>query len=264
MHLVLLTSGKNGGLSTQHLHQGPPVSAPRADTVDLLILDARHMSPHCFNTATQAVLDIRARLGLRHGILLCNQPTIPLVIACIRCGLRDIINHYVGAAHLRQLLRSAIPSLSRKEFRDAVAFLRTFSGFVSGADRGTVEVGRRTEELNRRAESLAELEKTLANEKDRLDRLDRDLRERTRRLDRQLARLQNDSDILPPPATSSSSSGGSTPPMPVDLAALTKRLDQRAAELDLREKMLNEVQALLLSTPEGAALREILKPASPA
>jgi hypothetical protein len=258
MHLVLLTSGQGGALSTQHLHHGPHATRPHDPApIDLLVLDARHMSPACLTAGTHSVVELRSRHGLRHGVLLCAQPTLPLIVASIRCGLRDVINQYIGAAHLRQLLRAALPSLSRREYRDAVAFLRTFSAF-SGSEGNSLPLARRAEELSRRAESLAEQQKALAIEKDRLARTEQDLRERTRRLDRQIARMQTDADIQPgpPPAITASAAP--------DYAAMSRRLEQRAAELDVREKLLNEMQSLLLATPQGAAFGKYMPPAGSA
>jgi hypothetical protein len=266
MHLVLLSAGKGDALSTQHLHHGHPPSA-RADAsgIDLLILDARHMTPACLSSATRCVVEIRARHGLRHGVLLCTQPTLPLIVASIRCGLRDVITQYLGAAHLRHLLRASLPNLTRREFRDAVAFLRTFSAF-STTDSNSLPLARRAEELTRRAETLAEQEKAIALEKDRLARLEQDLRDRTRRLDRQIARLQNDADVQPgftnapfasPGRTNAPFAGGSNSPIP-DYAAMSSRLEQRAAELDVREKLLNEMQTLLMATPQGSAVSKQL------
>ena len=258
MHLVLLTAGKGDALSTQHLHLGQPSSGRTADSIDLLILDARHMSQTCLSAATRCVVEIRSRHGLRHGVLLCAQPTLPLIVASIRCGLRDVITQYLGAAHLRQLLRASMPNLTRREFRDAIAFLRTFSAF-SNTDSNSLPLARRAEELARRAETLAEQEKSIALEKDRLARMEQDLRDRTRRLDRQIARLQNDADIQPA-ATPSPFAGGSSAPLP-DYAAMSRRLEQRAAELDVREKLLNEMQTLLMATPQGSTMPKPVQPA---
>ena len=277
MHLVLLTAGKSDALSAQHLHHGPAAGGAGAKNthacVDLLVLDARHMSQACLTAATRAVTEIRAKPGLRHGVLLCAQPSLPLVVASIRCGLRDVITQYLGPAHLRQVLRAALPNLTRREYRDAVAFLRTFSAFAS-SDGNSLPLARRAEELARRAETLAEQEKALALEKDRLVRLEQDLRERTRRLDRQIARMQNDADLHPgltntPFASTGHTQApfgatGSNSPVP-DYAAMSRRLEQRAAELDVRERLLNEMQTLLLATPQGAAMSKQLPlpPVSP-
>lgn len=251
MHLVLIAAGQGNELSTQHIHlqHGTGGHAP-SRFVDLLVLDARHMHQGGIEAAMKAVADIRTRHGFRHGVLLCAQPALPLVVSAIRIGLRDVISQYISAAHLRQLLRSAIPSLTRREYRSIVAFLRAFNAF-SSTNGHSVPLARQSEELDRRKRELDEQTKIFEIEKDRLARADQEIRERTRRLDRQIARLQNDSDVSG--LTSSPFATGSASPMP-DTAAQSRRLDQRAAELDLREKLLNEMQTLLLSTPQAAGM----------
>lgn len=255
MHIVILTNGKNDALSVQHVHHHSAAATPAArapsPNVNLLVLDARHMSAECLNEATRKVVEMRAKNGLRHGILLCDKPDLPLLVASIRCGLRDVVSKHIDAAHLRQLLRAAVPGLSRREYRDAISFLRTFNAFATGEGGDSTTLARRAEELGRLATSLAEQEKELANEKDRLSRLEQDIRERTRRLDRQIARLQNDSDVTP--ATPAANTA--------ELEALAQKLEKRSAELDVREKLLNEMQTLLLSTPEGSPFKEHLAPA---
>lgn len=256
MHIVILTAGKNDTLSIQHLHHHPATAQgaerPHSRTVNLLVLDARDMSEACLNTATRKVVEIRQQHGLGHGVLLCAKPALPLLVASIRCGLRDVITQYIDAVHLRQLLRSAVSGLTRREYRDAVSFLRTFNAFSTG-DGDATTLARRAEELTRRAEALAEQEKELALEKDRIARAEQDLRERTRRLDRQIARMQNDADVSPASAPTLGSP---------ELEAMSKRLDARAAELDVREKLLNEMQALLLSTPQGSPYNKHLAPSA--
>lgn len=257
MHLVFLTTGQGGALSLQHVHHQTNPNQPTSHLVDLLVLDARHMSQACLDSAMRAIVEIRARQGLRHGVLLCAQLSLPLIVASIRCGLRDVITQYISAPHLRQILRAALPSLSRREYRDAVAFLRIFSAFSSdGAD--SLPLARRAESLDRRAEDLSEQAKHLNMERDRLARLDQDLRDRTRRLDRQIARLQNDSDVSTTGSGHPFSSTSAAPVSTAEQAALTRRLEQRAAELDLREKLLDEMQTLLLSTPQAASMAKSL------
>lgn len=252
MHIVILTAGKNDTLSIQHLHHhaanAQGVERAPSRHVNLLVLDAREMSDECLASATTKVVEIRQQHGLGHGVLLCAKPTLPLLVASIRCGLRDVITQYIDAVHLRQVLRSAVSGLTRREYRDAVSFLRTFNAFSTGEGDATT-LARRAEELARRAEVLAEQEKELALEKDRIARAEQDLRERTRRLDRQIARMQDDADITPAAGPALGSP---------ELEAMSKRLDIRAAELDVREKLLNEMQTLLLSTPQGSPLEKHL------
>ncbi|MBC8011817.1 MAG: hypothetical protein H7067_17155, partial [Burkholderiales bacterium] len=210
----------------------PPVAPP---LVNLLILDARRMERDCFAAACAEVGVIRAKLGLNLGVLVCKTPTLALTVAAIRCGLRDVVTQYVTASHLRQLIRVASPDTRLQDFDGVVSFLRTFSG-LSTTETAPGDLARREQELARRAEEVASLEKRLASDKDTISRHEQELRERTRRFDRQLARLQTDVDI----ATTQTS----MPPF-AEQEAMSRLLDQRAAELDLREKLLLEMQELL-------------------
>lgn len=246
MKIVLLTRGLGGGLSIQQvLHytglERTPVPPP---LVNLLILDARRMEKECFAAACAEVGTIRAKLGLNLGVLVCKTPTLALTVAAIRCGLRDVVTQYVTAAHLRQLIRVASPEARLQDFDGVVSFLRTFSG-LSTTETAPGDLARREQELARRVEELSSLEKRLATDKDNIARHEQELRERTRRFDRQLARLQTDVDVGTPPVSS-------VPPF-AEKEAMSRLLDQRAAELDLREKLLLEMQELL--TAQAASNR---------
>ena len=239
MKIVLLTRGLGGGLSIQQVyhHNGlerPSVSSP---LVNLLILDARRMEKECFAAACAEVGAIRAKFGLNLGVLVCKAPTLALTVAAIRCGLRDVVTQYVTASHLRQLVRVASPETRLQDFDGVVSFLRTFSG-LSSTETAPGDLARREQELARRIEEVSSLEKRLAVDKDTISRHEHELRERTRRFDRQLARLQTDVDVATAPAASRS-------PFAEQQEATARLLDQRAAELDLREKLLLEMQELL-------------------
>ncbi|MEY4489508.1 MAG: hypothetical protein RIQ79_2016 [Verrucomicrobiota bacterium] len=257
MHIAILTAGRNGTLSIQHLHHhiaGRGAAMPHSRHVNLLIMDARSMNDECLTLATAKVAEFRRQHGLGHGVLLCAKPTLPLLVASIRCGLRDVTTQYIGAAHLLRILRSATPGLTRRDYIEIVCFLRTFNAFSTGEGDATT-VARRSKELARLAETLAQQEKDMALEKDRVARMEQDLRERTRRLDRQVARMQASSDVAHP---------ATNPPLGApDYDAVSRQLDKRAAELDVREKLLNEMEKLLLSTPQAATINKYLNPAAP-
>jgi hypothetical protein len=257
MHIAILTSGRNDTLSIQHLHHhvsGRGATPPHPRHVNLLVLDARSMNDECLTSATAKVAEFRRQHGLGHAVLLCAKPTLPLLVASIRCGLRDVITQYVGAAHLLQILRSAVPGLTRRDYIEIVCLLRIFNAFSTG-EGDSATVARRSTELARLAEMLTEQEKNLALDKDRIARMEQDLRERTRRLDRQIARMQNNSDVAVSPTNSPL---GTAP----DYEAMSRRLDKRAAELDVREKLLNEMEKLLLSTPQATTINKILASAN--
>lgn len=246
MNIILLTPGLGGGLSVQHLRHQIGFERPATAStvrVHLLLLDAREMDDACYQAACAEVATIRAKLGLNLGVLICGaSPAIGRVVAAIRCGLLDVINQYVSAAHLRQILRVACPDLRLAQFDGVVSLLRTLGG-LSGATSSApaVDIARKEEELDRRRADLTALERQLGSEKEAISLREQDLRERVRRFDRQLARLQNDIDA-PAGATNSPAPSAAAH---AELAEAKKRLDQRAAELDLREKMLAEMQELI-------------------
>ena len=106
-----------------------------------------------------------------------------------------------------------------------------------------VEITRRENELSSRAEQLANIEKRLAFDRAALEARDQELRASTRRLERNLTRLQNDADApapVPGPAPS--------PFAAAELQALAVRLEQRTRDLDFREKLLREMEALLTAS----------------
>ncbi len=235
MNIVLLNNGLGDRLVVQQLrYQLRQENAPESSRINLLIVDAREMSDECFAAACNEVRAVRSRFGLNLGVLVCKQPTLPITVAAIRCGLHDVVTQYVSAAHLRDLLRIASPGVRLQQFHAVVALLRTFSGF-SAAEVSARDLARREQELARKREELTELERRLLQEKETFSHREHDLRERTRRVDRQLARLQTDVDAAVAPSAAPSA----------ELEALKRKLDQRAAELDLRERILNEMQELL-------------------
>ncbi len=248
MNIVLLTCGQGDELAVHQIHhQIGTERTPVSRTVNLLILDSRRMESACFQAACAQVRVIRRDLGLNYGVIVCQAPTLPLVVAAIRCGLRDIIYQYVSAARLRSVLQSANPGvrLKVKEFDAIAAFFRTFSG-VSVSDSPGSDLARREHELARRAEQISQAEKQLVADRESIENRERELRERTRRLDRQLARMQNDSDVS---VTASPFPAPSSPPF-AEIQAMSRQLEKRAAELDVREKLLREMESLLLATQQ--------------
>lgn len=251
MRIIVLTSALGGALAVHQVnHQVglDRVTTPRV--FNLLVLDARRMTPECFSAACAEVGAIRKHHRLNHGVLFCETPTLPLTVAAIRCGLRDVIHRPLGAMQLRALIQAANPGvhLSVAEFDAIAAMVRMSSGLGvahsgPGADlsRRETELAREKSEVAQRVSQLSILEARLVSEREALAARERDLRERTRRMDRQLAMLQNDADVGSAPPTQYSS-----PPVPSpEMEALVRKLEKRSAELDLREKLLTEMQALL-------------------
>ena len=236
MNIVFISGGLGGELIVQQLrYQLAQDSRPETSRVGLLIVDAREMSAECFTATCAEVGAIRARLGLNLGVLVCKQPSLPLTVSAIRCGLHDIVIKYISAEHLRDLLRVASPGVRLQQFHSVVSFLRTFSGF-SANEQSARNPARREQELVRKRDELGELERKLQAEKETVAHREHDLRELTRRVDRQLARLQTDSDA-----------GIGESSLTTDRAEFEEfkqRLEKRSAELDLREQILNDMQDL--------------------
>lgn len=205
------------------------------------------MDEACLAAACNEVRTIRKNSGLNHGVLLCETPSLPLAVAAIRCGLRDVVIQFIDAHQLLKLLKSANPDLkiTRRQLDETAAFLRMFSGF-SGAQSPVADLAQREKELARRTEQMMSTESRLASERESLEARERDLRERTRRVDRQLAMLQTDADV-------SAGSGSNTSSLNLEFKAKALQLEQRAAELDLREKLLGEMQELLASQASAAS-----------
>lgn len=255
MNLILLTRGTPKhpdapGVRQVQLHTSDAAStAPsRARAVHLLVLDARRMSPACLEAAFAEVATINRTLGFRLGVLLCAAPTLDLTVKAMRAGLHDIIRDSLDARDLRSLLQHALSGsrVGRETLATVFGLLRLSAGRQPFAPPlPSMEIARREHELSRRAEQLANIEKRLAFDRAALEARDEELRASTRRLERSLASQQSDADVA------------SSPPAPAaaELHALAARLEQRARDLDFREKLLREMETLLTAQPAPAAHR---------
>lgn len=250
MNLIVLTKGPRSRPDTPlvrqlHLKTGAPPSSANTRAVHLLIVDSRRMSPACLDASLAEVVTINRTLGFRVGVLVCTTPTLALTIKTMRAGLHDIIREALDARSLRRLVQNSLPRTREGlETLEAIISLirlsggkQTFAPPVPAAD-----IARRHNELTSRAEQLANIEKRLAFDRAALDARDQELRASTRRLERNLSRLQSDADIAPPAPS----------PMSAELQALAERLDQRARDLDFREKLLLEMESLLTASARAA------------
>ncbi|MEY4488855.1 MAG: hypothetical protein RIQ79_1363 [Verrucomicrobiota bacterium] len=248
MNIVLLTVGKIGEPAVQQLRlQAGTASGASARAVHLLILDSRRMSSICLDAAFTEVALINRTLGINHGVLICPAATLNLTVAAIRAGLHDLVHETLSARRLRALLKNASPAtrVGAQEFKAVAAFLRTLGGSPA-TQSSDADLARREQALLHRGEQLANIEKRLTFDRDALEARDRELHESSRRLERTLALQQTDADLTPEAEPSFA-------PSIDDLQALAKRLDQRAAELDFREKLLLEMQGLL--TAQASVVR---------
>ncbi len=232
------------------VRQASSASSP----ADLLVIDSRRMSPVCVQAAFEHANRLRGGVGFRHGVLVCDVPLLPLVVGAMRAGLRDIIHEPITTRQLVKMLRAASPE--RRAFAPQAAALVAIMRTVAGTDRpagNAVSIARREYALMQRAEKLANMETRLTLERAALEDRDQKLRASTRRLESEFAALQKDTDVprtpIPEPAV-----GQSVPPFvavespfATDLQSVIDRLSERARALDIRERMLQEMETLLLA-----------------
>ncbi|MFA6962155.1 MAG: hypothetical protein WC205_15475 [Opitutaceae bacterium] len=233
-------------------------------SVDLLVLDARRMTNACLQSAFREVVRVRAMTGLQHGVIVCDVPKLPIVLGAMRAGLRDIIHEPLSARQLVQMLRVASPNrrTCARQIAALAAIVRTLNTERSSLPASTL--ARREFALEQRAEKLAHMETRLTLERAALEDREQKLRTSTRRLERQFAALQNDADaprpasapkppeapaitspFSRPPFVNGTASPFSASPFVTDLQAIADQLDERTKALDIRERMLQEMEVLL-------------------
>ncbi|CAM3154452.1 hypothetical protein [Rariglobus hedericola] len=262
IHFVLIHHGAAGRPDEPRvLHFGVDSDAGRGSTattpVHLLVMDVRRMNPACVKAALAEVTHLRRSPGIKHGVLVCDIPLLPLVLGAMRAGLRDIIHEPLTARQVLQLLRVATPGhrACARQISTLAALLRTLTSADKPASPSAC-VARREYALNQRAEQLAHTETRLTLERAALEDREQKLRAGTRRLERDFAALQSDSDLARPKRTAIPSTPTATPftatpfsapPFATDLQAIATQLAERANALDIRERMLQEMENLLLA-----------------
>ncbi|MET0262630.1 MAG: hypothetical protein ABW223_07015 [Rariglobus sp.] len=225
-----------------------------ATPIHLLVLDVRRMKPACVQAAFAVVKRLRRAPGILHGVLVCDVPLLPLVLGAMRAGLRDLIHEPLTARQLLRLLRVATPAhrASARQISALAALVRTVASSDRAASPAST-LARREYALVQRAEQLGHMETRLTLERATLEDREHKLRAGTRRLEREFAALQKDADIPKPAATPASSISNapfspgtvSASPFATDLQAIAAQLSERAHALDIRERMLHEMETLL-------------------
>lgn len=228
--------------------------APEPSPVHLLVLDARRMNAACLKTAFAETRRLRTAPGFKHGVLVCNLPQLPVIQGAMRAGLRDIIHEPLTARQLVHLLRAAMPG--HRACSRQIAALGAIVRTVADADRpaaASTGLARREYALVQRADQLAHIETRLALERAALEDREQKLRAGARRLERDYAALQTETHAVrpKPPAAAPVSTPTATPfsasPFATDLQAIATQLAERARALDIRERMLQEMENLLLA-----------------
>lgn len=233
--------------------EGASVSSSRPhNTVHLLVLDTRRMNPACLKAAFEETDRLRRSPGFKHGVLVCDVPLIPVVRSAMRVGLRDIIHEPLTARQLVQLLRAATPGhrACSRQIAALGAIVRTLATGDRPSTAPSSILARREYALLQRAEQLDHRETRLALARAALEDREQKLRAGTRRLEREFAALQKDSDLAPaaPPApVVNTATPFTASPFATDLQAIATQLAERAHALDIRERMLREMETLLLA-----------------
>lgn len=245
--------------------------------VDLLVIDGRRMTGACLSAALAEAGRLRGATGVRHGVLVCEVPRLPVVVAALRAGLRDIVHEPLTARQLVQMLRAATPGkrACRHRLAALAAIVRTLAAGGMPAPANTA--ARREYELELRAEQLAHKETRLSLERAALEDREQKLRAAARQMERRFALDKNEAPSRPASATAGPFGSVSAAPFPLaagaasahpfgapslvaDLQAIADRLEARDKALDIRERMLREMEALLVARPAEAPGRTQKRP----
>ncbi len=232
------------------LHRGESGGDTRASVCSLLVVDARGMTPACTDLALREAGRLRREARAGHGVLLCNVPRLPLVVAAMRAGLRDIIHEPLSAAHMLRLLRAATPG-GRLAARQVSAIASLLRGLAQAPRQPAARhLAQREHALQRHSEQLAARETRLELERAALEERERRLRASSLSFERRFAALQRDADLAP--AAESGAALASVPePRTAELDGLAARLKERAQALDIRERILQELEHILLGQLNG-------------
>ncbi len=250
VHCVLIRRGpgnKPGTPSVLHLdvkgiiHQ----AGPRRQPVNLVVVDSQGMREDCQKAAFAEVTRLRSSNVFRHGVLVCDSPRLPLIVAAMRAGLRDVISEPLSARQLAQLLNANSPAgrTTTPQFAALAATLRAFA--APSRTPSERSLTRRENALLKRNEELQNQEARLTVERASLEEREQQLRTNTRRFERTFAAMQKDLDVTPPPAAQSA------PPFHPELEGIAVKLAERTKALDIRERMLQELENILLGQLNG-------------
>jgi len=255
LHFVLVHQGQADKPRVLHLGVEPDGGGGASGAVTLLVLDARRMNPACLQAAFTEVIRLRREPGVKHSVLVCDGPHLALVLGAMRAGLRDIIHEPLTARQIVRMLRVATPGHRAcvRQVSALAALVRTVS--ATSRPPGAAALAGREYALVQRAERLDHTETRLALQRASLEDREQKLRAGTRRLERELTALQNDPDIprpAPRPASTPTATPFSAPPFVTDLQAIAAQLAERAHALDIRERMLQEMETLLTAQLVGA------------
>lgn len=225
-----------------HVRRTGDEGGDRQPAPSLLVVDTRGMTPACADLSLRGAGRLRRGDDLRHGVLVCDVPRLPLVVAAMRAGLRDIITEPLSSAQMLRLLRAAAPGgrVTRRQFSALAALLRGLA--QAPRTPAARHLALREHELLQRADQLANRETRLELERAALEERERQLRASTLGFERRFAALQRDTDLAP---------RRPEPAAPTELEGLAAKLTERAKALDIRERILQELENILLGQLNG-------------
>jgi hypothetical protein len=268
MHIVLLNSTRGSGPLPARLHElrfdARAQEDNPANTIDLIVVDAREMDPATLNAAIVWVARTRNTQPVRKAIMVCQKPPIEFVVRAIRAGINDIFERPLTGRQIFLLLARDQP---KGAVRQAARSIMQCGRILAGTEGGGGPAS--TPNLLERERRLEDMQKHHAAESARLEQLretlhvrETEVLARARRLDEEFARMQTDTDVAN--AAAATVVTGEIPPGSSEehlrLRAAEEQLKSRANELDkredalaTRERMLREFEAMLLSQQQPVA-----------
>ena len=145
----------------------------RGGPLDLLVVDAREMSPALLHRALRQAAEWNVSGSFRHGILVWPRPAVAGVVLAIRAGLHEIVPAGVGPLTLARVLVKAVPPglVRQARLRRLWSLLRLGRGGAparSGTPEGDLAAHLADEQREQFERELAEREATLAQREQEL------------------------------------------------------------------------------------------------
>lgn len=262
MHIIMLNAVPGHAGEPAKVHELRLDSRAQDDSatnlIDLVAVDARGMDAAALNASILWVARLRNSQSVRKAIMICRKPPIEFVVRAIRAGINDVFERPLTGRQVYQLLA--------RHTRDQAARRAARAIMQCGNLFATTEAQQHSIDTGERERRVEELQKQVAAESARLEKMretmqirETELLTRARRLDEEFARLQGDVDLkkaksgAPAPAEDGAIPPGNTPEherlrrAEIQLKARATDLDRRETALATRDRMLREFEAMLLS-----------------
>jgi len=200
-----------------------PVGQPRGGAIDLLLVDARAMSPETLAEALGRVPEWRREDTIRHAMLIWPKPELEGVVRAIRAGIQDVVPVAPPMARLvRRLCRGLAAGQRRCLARRLASLLRLGR---PAAARGECRNAEAEQAAHLADERRAQYDRQLAEREALLAQREQELRATATRVQADLARASQACSF-------------------VELAAeLRAELERRETELRLMAQQAGAAQA---------------------